>query len=64
MRAAVLHGVGNLRIEEVPEPDPNDANVMKSCGFQFVHYGQRNGNKGDRYAVKRQGLDNPRRRNS
>lgn len=28
MRAAVLHGVGDLRIEEVPDLKPNDANVI------------------------------------
>ena len=28
MRAAVFHGVGDVRVEVVPEPVPNDANVI------------------------------------
>lgn len=49
MRAAVLHGVGDLRIEQVPEPEPNDANVI----VKVVKASICNGSDGAIYQGKR-----------
>ena len=36
MQAAVVYGPGDVRIEEVPEPEPNDANIVVKVGAASI----------------------------